>query len=201
MLQARICIPDQTARSNGNKREEQLSGFFKRRKRPGAAASRTSRKPWRITIWRRNSGTDSHRKTWDTAITTGAICRSTSVQTKDIIVYFDSNGYPLHSGVVYSVSPLGELTICSKWGQAGVYIHSIGNVPLEYCSNPYTGDISCVIFSYHDYVNQYTGNNYHAGVRHFYEYADICEVCNKQINETWTRTICSGPPCPVFRTK
>ena len=121
-----------------------------------------------------------------------------SAQVKDIIVYADDYGHPLHSGVVYSVSSSGELTICSKWGQAGVYLHSIGNVPEDYCSNPNTGAIRYAIFRYHDYANQYTGNQYHSGARHYFEYADICEICNKQINTTWTSVVCSGPPCPVF---
>ncbi len=42
----------------------------------------------------------------------------TSAQINDIIVYVNASGYPLHSGVVCNVDSSGELTICSKWGQA-----------------------------------------------------------------------------------
>lgn len=122
---------------------------------------------------------------------------SASAQAKDIIVYLNANGVPLHSGVVYRVSSSGTLTICSKWGQAGAYRHSVGNVPLGYCSNPSTGTISYVLFRYHDYTNRYTGSEYHSGSRHYFQYADICEVCNKQINTTWTSVACSGPPCHI----
>ena len=123
---------------------------------------------------------------------------STAAQTKDIIVYLNAYDYPLHSGVVYNVSSSGELTICSKWGQGGVYLHPIGSVPPDYWSNTNTGGIRYVIFRYHDYANQYTGNQYHSGGRHYFEYADICEVCYKQINTTWTSIICDGPPCAIM---
>lgn len=122
-----------------------------------------------------------------------------SAQAKDIVVYLDENGVPLHSGVVYSVSPSGELTICSKWGQAGAYMHSIGNVPQGYYADPNTGKISYLLFRYHDYANKYTGREYHSGSRHYFQYANICEVCNKQINATWKSKPCSGPPCSLPR--
>ena len=56
-------------------------------------------------------------------------------QVKDIIVYVDANGGALHSEIVYSISAFGDLTICSKWGQGGVYEHSLFNVPIEYTVN------------------------------------------------------------------
>lgn len=124
-----------------------------------------------------------------------------SAQTNDIIVYVDADGVPLHSGVVYSVGTSGELTICSKWGQAGVYIHSIGSVPAVYYSNPYTGQILYRLYRYHDYENQYTGKEYHSGVRHYFQYADVCEVCGKETNATWTSVPCSGPPCAIIKSK
>lgn len=125
------------------------------------------------------------------------VISAASAQTKDIIVYLDANGFPLHSGVVYSVSSSGELTICSKWGQAGAYIHSIGNVPRGYCADPNAGTISYVLFRYHDYINKYTGSEYHSGSRHYLQYADICKVCNKRINETWTSAPCTGSACSL----
>ena len=125
----------------------------------------------------------------------------TSVQTKDIIIYVDGYGYPLHSGVVYGVSSSGEITICSKWGQAGAYLHPIGRVPKEYCSNPSTGEIRCYFFRYHDYENQNTGEEYHSGFYHYFEYADICKICNNQINTTWSRVPCSRPPCAIIKAR
>lgn len=121
-----------------------------------------------------------------------------SAQVNDIIVYKNSDGQPIHSGVVYSISSSGELTIRSKWGQAGIYQHSIEEIPPEYCSYYGSGIANYDIYRYHDYENEATGNHYHSGGRHFYEYADVCKVCRKQINTTWRGVICDGPPCAVI---
>lgn len=117
---------------------------------------------------------------------------SASVQTRDIIVYFDANGTPIHSGVVYSANS-GNIIICSKWGQAGAYLHSITNVPNDYQSSP--GYVSYVYYRYHHYSNQYTGQNYHSDISHYYQYADTCKICNYAINHTWKVSPCKGPPC------
>lgn len=149
--------------------------------------------------WYRHSTTNPYWINDITQFKLDSACSTvTSAQTNDIIVYVDADGDPLHSGVVYSVESSGELTICSKWGQAGVYIHSIGSVPATYYSNPYTGQISYYLYRYHDYAYQHTGNEYHSGARHYFEYADICRICGKQINTTWTSIVCDGPPCAVI---
>ncbi len=119
------------------------------------------------------------------------------IQAKDIIVYYNSNNMILHSGVVQSVSSSGELTIRSKWGQAGVYQHSLGNIPEEYYADYGGGVIRYNIFRYHDYTNRYTGDEYHSGSQHYFRYADICEICNKETNESWISIDCMGPPCYV----
>lgn len=121
-----------------------------------------------------------------------------TVQVNDIIVYVDADGYVLHSGAVYGVSSSGGLTICSKWGPAGLYIHPVDSIPEEYYSDYDAGEYRYAIFRYHDYENEYTGNEYHSGGRHYFEYADVCQICNKQINTTWTSVICSGPPCAII---
>ena len=122
----------------------------------------------------------------------------TSAQEKDIIVYFNASGtVPLHSGVVYSVSSSGELTICSKWGQAGAYMHAVGNVPTDYWADLSTGTILFALFRYHDYVYSYTGNEYHSGSFHHYQYADVCQVCKKTTNVTWVEKPCTGPVCSL----
>lgn len=149
--------------------------------------------------WYRHSSTNPY---WIDSISQfkldSACTRVSSAQTYDIIVYVDANGDPLHSGVVYSVDSSGDLTVCSKWGQAGVYLHAVNNVPLDYCSNQATGQITCYLYRYHDYANQHTGNEYHSGARHYFEYADICKICGKQTNTTWTSIVCDGPPCAVI---
>lgn len=115
-----------------------------------------------------------------------------SAQAKDIIVYYYADGTPQHSGVVYSVDS-GNLTICSKWGQAGVYRHSVNNAPYE--TFPGSGQIVYALFRYHDYsYHQYTGNSYHSGSSHFYQYADTCKICS-HTTYRWESRPCSGPPC------
>ncbi len=121
-----------------------------------------------------------------------ACSQVTTIQEKDIIVYYNKDKEPKHSGVVYSVSSSGTPTIQSKWGMGGVYRHAVSNVPSDYKAN---GQVSVKYFRYHDYTNKYTGNNYHSGTRHYYQYADFCDICNKQINTTWTSVVCNGPPC------
>ncbi|MBO7402086.1 MAG: hypothetical protein J6U10_03740 [Lachnospiraceae bacterium] len=120
---------------------------------------------------------------------------ASSVQAKDIVVYFDHDGTPLHSGVVWSVTG-GNVIIRSKWGPYGVYDHSISNVPSTYCDS-YTGLPNVVYYRYHDYTNGYAGQEYHSGNSHFYYYADTCKVCLKQTNLHWVEVPCSGPPCFV----
>lgn len=48
-----------------------------------------------------------------------------------------------------------------------------------------------------DMTQSYTGNNYHSGSKHYYEYADICTGCGDQKanTTTWSVINCSGPPC------
>jgi len=51
----------------------------------------------------------------------------------DVIVYYDSDGEPNHSGIVVGVK--GELKlpiICSKWGSAGEFVHRMGDCPPHY---------------------------------------------------------------------
>lgn len=120
-----------------------------------------------------------------------------SAQANDIIVYLDAAGDPVHSGVVYSVSSSGALTICSKWSQAGAYRHAVDNVIPEYCSNPITGEVRYVLYRYHDYTNKYIGNNYHSGTTHYLQFADVCDVCGKRTNASWQDIPCSGPPCNI----
>lgn len=119
-----------------------------------------------------------------------------AAQPKDIIVYYDINHTLVHSGVIESVSSTGALTICSKWGQAGVYRHAVEQVPPNYLANRSTGEVDCKIFRYHDYVytHKYTGKDYHSGNYHYYQYADSCKICNTIYK--WEKLPCSGPPCP-----
>lgn len=62
----------------------------------------------------------------------------------------------------------------------------------------YDSSIYYILFkSAHSYTHSYTGNNYHSGSKHYYEYADICTGCSDQKanTTTWSVINCSGPPC------
>lgn len=121
-----------------------------------------------------------------------------SIQVNDIVVYLDDSGNELHSGVVQSISSSGDLTIRSKWGQAGVYIHPIENVPSAYCRNSNTNEILVCFFRYHDYTYQYLGDEYHSGSMHYFKYANVCDICNNQTNIVWESVPCDGPPCSII---
>ena len=118
---------------------------------------------------------------------------STSAQVNDIIVYYNSSGNAIHSGIITAVTSDGVLTVKSKWGQGGTYVHAVNNVPAEYRPN---GTANTRIYRYHDYEYQYTGQNYHQGSRHYFQYATKCTVCFAQKGDAvWKFKACSGSPC------
>ncbi len=63
-------------------------------------------------------------------------------------------------------------------------------------STTYTSDIYYIVYQKNHGATTYTqtGNNYHSGSRHYYEYGDKC-VCGYFLSTTWTSVACSGPPC------
>lgn len=52
----------------------------------------------------------------------------------DIIIYYSEKGDPNHSGVVVDTSLIAPI-ICSKWGNAGEFVHSIYECPDTYGPN------------------------------------------------------------------
>ena len=50
----------------------------------------------------------------------------------DVVVYFSPEGEPNHSGIIISVGDLAIPQICSKWGNAGEYIHFLNDCPSLY---------------------------------------------------------------------
>ncbi len=44
-------------------------------------------------------------------------------------------------------------------------------------------------------VYTWTGNHYHSGTRHYYEYGYKCPDCGDFVSTTWTSLPCSGPLC------
>ena len=120
---------------------------------------------------------------------------SKSVQVNDIIVYYDSSGNAIHSGIITAVTSDGVLTVKSKWGQGGIYVHSVNAVPSSYRPQG-SSTTRTKIYRYHDYKYQYTGQNYHQGSRHYFQYATKCTVCFAQKGEAvWKFKACSGSPC------
>ena len=51
----------------------------------------------------------------------------------DIVVYYSDRGDPNHSGIVVDISAdLYLPVICSKWGNAGEFVHSLRDCPSLY---------------------------------------------------------------------
>ena len=119
-----------------------------------------------------------------------SLCQSialSSVKANDIVAY-KIGGNIVHSATVYYKSG-NQLTLKSKFGQAGLYIHNLSSVPYEYDSVSY--------YRYHDYALQYTGNHYHSGNFHYYEKAYVCRVCGNSYGAFYEKISCSGPPCII----
>lgn len=61
-------------------------------------------------------------------------------------------------------------------------------------------DEFCTLCYGHDHNltnNNLTGNNYHSGTKHYYEYIGLCAGCGESIY-FWESQSCSGPPCNVI---
>ena len=43
-----------------------------------------------------------------------------------------------------------------------------------------------------------TGDQYHSGAFHYYEYAYICQDCGCITKTVWVKKACSGPPCATY---
>lgn len=61
----------------------------------------------------------------------------------------------------------------------------------------YESDIMYILYksSHGSTVRTWTGNHYHSGSRHYYEYANVCNDCGEVASTVWTNSACSGPPC------
>lgn len=121
---------------------------------------------------------------------------SSSVAVNDIIVYYNSNfTEALHSGVVHSITN-GTVKIKSKWGPYGVYLHTRANVPDDYKDKD-DHQLYTRYYRYHYYTRKYTGENYHSGSKHYYQFADVCNLCGSKKNASYVQRACSGPPCVI----
>lgn len=49
----------------------------------------------------------------------------------------------------------------------------------------------------HNIVSEWTGNHYHSGTSHYYEYIEVCNDCGETFSTSWTNLPCSGSPCPT----
>jgi hypothetical protein len=59
------------------------------------------------------------------------------VMAGDIVVYFSDSGDANHSGIVTSYDPNHDAAplVCSKWGRAGEFLHSLHSCPKAYGPN------------------------------------------------------------------
>ena len=48
-------------------------------------------------------------------------------------------------------------------------------------------------------TSTYSGRNYHAGSRHFFEYEHRCDSCGVVVSTSLTNKACSGPPCSILQ--
>jgi hypothetical protein len=56
-----------------------------------------------------------------------------AVLAGDVVIYFDHEGDPNHSGIIVDNAPESLIPrICSKWGVAGEFIHWLNDVPEMY---------------------------------------------------------------------
>lgn len=65
----------------------------------------------------------------------------------------------------------------------------------------YTGQIYYIIYSQNhgSTTSTYSGRNYHAGSRHFFEYEHRCDSCGVVVSTSLTNKACSGPPCSILQ--
>lgn len=48
-----------------------------------------------------------------------------------------------------------------------------------------------------DTIYEWTGEHYHSGVKHYYQYTYTCEDCGTVVETVWISEVCSGPPCAI----
>ena len=60
----------------------------------------------------------------------------------------------------------------------------------------YSGTIYYLLYkNVHSLTYKATGDHYHSGSYHYYEYAYVCSDCGAESGNTWKKRACSGPPC------
>ncbi len=87
-----------------------------------------------------------------------------------------------------------EPSTTRPWTNEGVF-RGVAHEP----DTIYDGDIYYLIYSTNHGTSTYrdTGDNYHSGSRHYYQYGYQCDTCGEFTNTIWRSRVCSGPPCPV----
>ncbi len=62
----------------------------------------------------------------------------------------------------------------------------------------YESDICYLLYKVsHEITYTSTGQHYHSGARHFYQYVYRCKDCGEITKTVWISEPCSGPPCPI----
>lgn len=96
----------------------------------------------------------------------------------DIIVYYGSDGLPVHSAVIKSVSG-SSVTCISKWGADGLYQHNAGDVPANYFYNYNSGVLKMDVY-------RLTGHTLSVVSKNATTHTQECRICPKTITETHT---------------
>lgn len=91
----------------------------------------------------------------------------------------------------------GEVRGDAVWWDDSV--HKWENIQIEICTK--CGEVDNIFNGWeeepHDLSGlKFTGEHYHKGSRHFYEYRGTCTVCDGS-GVVWESVSCSGPPCPL----
>lgn len=105
------------------------------------------------------------------------------------------NGYWLHKPGIGAILRYDYIPMYSRpWLHEGISWDGF----LERTSLIYDSEIYYIIYKQnHNYSYRFTGNHYHSGKFHYYEYALVCDDCFNTVGNTWESMSCSGPPCYV----
>jgi hypothetical protein len=68
---------------------------------------------------------------------------------------------------------------------------------VSFCpDNYYDSDIYYIIYQENHIISyNWTGNHYHSGSQHYYQYADVCNSCGEIVFSEWVKFPCPGTTC------
>ncbi|HHU56291.1 MAG TPA: hypothetical protein GXZ48_06370 [Acholeplasmataceae bacterium] len=73
--------------------------------------------------------------------------------------------------------------------------HSFRNVSYP-GTTTYDSDIYYILYNQnHTITSKWTGQHYHSGKQHYYQFERICKLCGYSESKKWEYYFCPGPPC------